>query len=80
MNPILALTMSCARSNPLGLIFQNRGIPKNRSRTEIELDRLAETSPHLLADIGFHRNPRECTPTHDIWRRGALRVEVLRRW
>jgi hypothetical protein len=47
------------------------------ARTAKELVRLAETSPHLLCDIGFGRDPRESTPTREVWRREGLRLAVV---
>jgi hypothetical protein len=48
------------------------------ARTAKELVRLAETSPHLLCDIGFGRDPRASTPTREVWRREGLCLVVVR--
>lgn len=39
-----------------------------------EIERLAETSPHLLRDIGF-RQETSAPDQVTTWRRGGLRVE-----
>ncbi|MGK7653483.1 hypothetical protein ACSQ76_14005 [Roseovarius sp. B08] len=38
-----------------------------------ELERLADTSPHLMVDLGF-RETRTGPPGVTTWRRGFLRV------
>ena len=42
----------------------------SESDTADELRRLAETSPHLLADLGFRRGP------DNVWSNGRTRVAV----
>lgn len=53
-----------------------QGGPGGADPTAAEIARLAETSPHLLADIGFRPCPFGSRPGHTVWRRGALRVTL----
>ncbi|MEQ8898977.1 MAG: hypothetical protein RID23_18005 [Roseovarius sp.] len=43
-----------------------------------ELERLALTSPHLLADMGFEIDRRAGSPTRTVWRRAGLCVTIER--
>lgn len=42
------------------------------------LEILAGLSPHLLADVGFERDPVQSCPARDVWRRGAMTIAVGR--
>lgn len=42
------------------------------------LERLALTSPHLLADMGFEIDAAAGSPTRTVWRRGRLTVTLDR--
>lgn len=42
------------------------------------LERLALTSPHLLADMGFEMDGGAASPTRTVWRRGRLSVTIER--
>jgi len=42
------------------------------------LARLAETSPHLLRDIGLRLDSRSSSPTREVWTKGGLCIEVVR--
>lgn len=41
-----------------------------------ELERLALSAPHMLADIGFERDLKECTNEKAVWRRGTHCVMI----
>ena len=43
-----------------------------------DLERLALTSPHLLADMGFEIDGRAGSPTRTVWRRAGLCVTIDR--
>lgn len=36
-----------------------------------ELERLALSAPHMLADIGFARDSQACSSEQEVWRRGT---------
>lgn len=36
-----------------------------------ELERLALSAPHMLADIGFERDSKACSSEKEVWRRGT---------
>ncbi len=42
-----------------------------------ELERLALSAPHTLADVGFERDVNACSFERDVWRRGRHSVIVL---
>jgi hypothetical protein len=46
------------------------------SQLQLELERLALSAPHMLADIGFERDPRACTSEKTVWRRGNYCVII----
>ena len=41
-----------------------------------ELLRLAETSPHLLADIGFRKDEHGTNDARQVWRKGHIVLEL----
>ncbi|WP_420397337.1 hypothetical protein [Nioella sp.] len=41
-----------------------------------ELLRLAELSPHLLADIGFRKDEHETNDARQVWRKGHIVLEL----
>ena len=43
-----------------------------------ELERLARTAPHLLADLGFEEDRAARTPLRSVWRKGAVDVAISR--
>ncbi|WP_306044531.1 hypothetical protein [Nioella sp. MMSF_3534] len=43
---------------------------------DAELLRLAELSPHLLADIGFRKDEHGTNDAHQVWRKGHIVLEV----
>jgi 4-hydroxyphenylpyruvate dioxygenase-like putative hemolysin len=47
-----------------------------REQLEEALERIALSAPHILADIGFLRDLRECSPERTVWRQGSLRVTI----
>lgn len=49
--------------------------PNDQLRNDVE--RLALSAPHLLADIGFERDPKMCSSDKVVWRRGTLRVLIF---
>ena len=42
-----------------------------------ELERLALSAPHMLADIGFERDPKACSSEQAVWRRGTQCVIIF---
>ena len=42
-----------------------------------ELERIALSAPHMLADIGFKRDPRACSNERVVWRRGVHCVIIF---
>lgn len=51
--------------------------PEHRLREDLE--RIASSAPHLLADIGFVRDPKVSSPAETIWCKGSLRVAISSR-
>ncbi|PWJ12868.1 hypothetical protein [Jannaschia seohaensis] len=56
-------------------------VPRHREREpraplRQDLERLALSAPHMLADIGFARDPKASSPGRTVWRRGPLCVVV----
>lgn len=43
---------------------------------QADLERLAVSAPHVLADIGFERDAKACSHDKVAWRRGTHRVTV----
>lgn len=39
------------------------------TQLKTDLERLALSAPHMLADIGFEREVAACGPAVDVWRR-----------
>ncbi len=53
---------------PFGWISFTRHKPDpDCAALEVELVRLAESGPHLLADIGFQVDPRRSTSATTVW-------------
>lgn len=50
----------------------NLNYENGEAQFERDLERLAETAPHVLDDMGFHREMDG--PRTTVWRRGALTV------
>jgi hypothetical protein len=46
------------------------------AQLQLELERLALSAPHMLADIGFERDPRACSSEKTVWRRGKYCVII----
>lgn len=44
-----------------------------------ELERLALSAPHMLADIGFERDLKACSSEKTVWRRGTQCVIIFGR-
>ena len=47
------------------------------ARLQEELERIALTAPHMLADIGFERDPMACSSDRAVWRRGTHCVVIF---
>ena len=57
--------------------FFTRGSGKEPKEQYCEdLERLALSAPHLLADIGFEPDLRSSSPVKTIWRKGATSVAL----
>ena len=46
------------------------------ARLRNDLERLALSAPHMLADIGFEREAAACGPHLDVWRRQGTSVVI----
>jgi hypothetical protein len=55
-----------------------RAIDETGQQLSEALARLAETSPHLLRDIGFGRDPGSSSLTREVWTREGLCIAVVR--
>lgn len=42
-----------------------------------ELERLALSAPHMLADMGFERDAKACSSEKVVWRRGTHSVIIF---
>ena len=49
---------------------------KLREQPWADLERLALSAPHVLADIGFERDLVGCNPDQTVWRRGSICVAI----
>ena len=47
------------------------GVEMPDAQLKKELERLALSAPHMLADIGFERDLNACTDEKAVWRRGT---------
>ena len=52
--------------------------PEPPPDTASEVQRLASTAPHMLADIGLRRDPARCTLGAEVWVRGDVAVTLRR--
>ncbi len=43
----------------------------------VEVERLAGTAPHLLADIGFIKDNCQSAPQRHVWSRGNIQVTLF---
>ena len=57
----------------LGQFFRREG------GSETAIQRLAETSPHLLVDLGFRRDPERSSEEQEVWLRDDREIVVSRR-
>ncbi len=44
-------------------------VKKPDVQLQMDLERLASSAPHVLADIGFEREVEACGPDVDVWHR-----------
>lgn len=49
---------------------------KLREQPWADLERLALSAPHVLADIGFECDLFACKPDQTVWRRGSICVAI----
>ena len=52
-------------------IIPSSGVETPDAQLQKELERLALSAPHMLADIGFERDSRACSSEDEVWRRGT---------
>lgn len=52
-------------------IIPTSGVEMPDAQLKKELERLALSAPHVLADIGFERDLKSCTDEKAVWRRGT---------
>lgn len=50
-------------------IILTAGMETPETLLQSDLERLALSAPHMLADIGFEREVAACGPDVDVWRR-----------
>lgn len=65
-----------------GLAACKKLIPTAEDKTpdaqlQKELERLALSAPHMLADIGFERDIKACSSEKTVWRRGTHCVIIF---
>ena len=53
------------------------GVEAADTQLQKELERLALSAPHMLADIGFERDTKACSSEKAVWRRGTQRVIIF---
>ncbi len=58
-------------------IILSLGNETRGAQLQKELERLALTAPHMLADIGFKRDPNACSGEKEVWRRGTHSVIIF---
>ena len=52
------------------------GIEPPETQLQMDLERLALSAPHMLADIGFEREVAACGPNVDVWSKKDIRFAI----
>ena len=52
------------------------GVETPETQLQMEMERLALSAPHMLADIGFEREVAACGPNVDVWRKKDIRFAI----
>ncbi len=58
-------------------ILPRSGAKTPDAQLNLELERLALSAPHMLADIGFERDFKVCSHEKTVWRRGTVYVTIF---
>ena len=58
-------------------IIPASGVKTTDTQLQKELERLALSAPHMLADIGFERDVKACSSEKAVWRRGTQCVIIF---
>ena len=58
-------------------LIPTSGVAASDAQLKKELERLALSAPHMLADIGFERDLKACSSEKAVWRRGSQCVIIF---